>query len=336
MGRNLIVHIIVIDKFIPPFIEFVNANFDVDNHKFIILGKKSDKFGKLDAENIIFIDKKIKVLNLISYINRADKIILHGLWSHRLNQVLFINPWLYKKCYWVMWGGDFYFPEKQSFLQKYTIKSIKHFITYIKGDYELAKKLYGAKAKYHECFMYPSNLYKEYDIKQNKHKTINIQVGNSADPTNNHVEVFEKLMRYRDEDISIFVPLSYGDKEYAKEVIEKGREMFGKKLKPMTEFMPFDKYLEFLGDIDIAIFAHNRQQAMGNIITLLGLGKKVYMRCDITPWDFFEDTRVKVFDINNIEIDLIYEQVKLDNQKKIKEYFSNENYLKQWQSIFKD
>lgn len=53
-----------------------------------------------------------------------------------------------------------------------------------------------------------------------------------------------------------------------RKVIIKGKELFGEKFIPLTEFMTFEKYLEFLGSIDIAIFAHKRQQAMGNTITI--------------------------------------------------------------------
>jgi len=98
--------------------------------------------------------------------------------------------------------------------------------------------------------------------------------------------------------------------------------------------MPFEKYLEFLGEIDIAIFAHKRQQAMGNTITLLGLGKKVYMRSNITPWQLFKDIDVKVFDVDDIKINLIDEQTQKENQEKIKEYFSKENYLNQLKNLF--
>ncbi|MBD3808756.1 MAG: TDP-N-acetylfucosamine:lipid II N-acetylfucosaminyltransferase, partial [Epsilonproteobacteria bacterium] len=264
----------------------------------------------------------------------SDKIIIHGLWSNSLVKLLFLQPWLLKKCYWVMWGGDFYFPETQSWIKKQVIKRMGHFITYIKGDYELAQKWYEAKGKYHECFMYPSNLYKEYNIKPKKHGTINIQLGNSADPTNNHMDVLKQLAKYKDENIQIFAPLSYGDQEYAKEVILKGKEIFGDKFIPLTEFMPFEKYLEFLSEIDIAIFAHKRQQAMGNTITLLGLGKKVYMRSDITPWQLFKDIDVKVFDVENIDIELIDVEMQKQNQEKIKDYFSKENYLHQLQNLF--
>jgi hypothetical protein len=182
--------------------------------------------------------------------------------------------------------------------------------------------------------MYPSNLYKEYAINPKADGAINMQLGNSADPTNNHIEVLEKLVKYRDKNIKIYTPLSYGDKEYAKSVISYGQQLFGDKFVPLIEFMPFEKYLEFLSEIDIAIFAHKRQQAMGNTITLLGLGKKVYMRSDITPWQLFNDIDVKVFDVEDIQIDAIDEETKKENHQKIKEYFSEENYLKQLQNLF--
>jgi len=334
--KNSIIHIMVPEeKFAFPFIEFVNNHFPLDKHLFVILGMKNDKFEKLISKNIIFIDEKIKYLNLILLMNYSNKIILHGLWSQRINQILFVNPWLYKKCYWVMWGGDFYFPEKQPFLQRYTIKSIGHLVTYIKGDYELAKKWYGAKGTYHECFMYSSNLYKEYNVIESNHETINIQIGNSADSTNNHIEVLQRLSKYADEDIKIFVPLSYGNENYAKEVIMKGKELFGNKFKPMVDFMPFNEYLEFLGSIDIAIFAHKRQQAMGNTITLLGLGKKVYMRNDVTPWKLFNDLGVKLFDIKNINLDGINDKTKENNPYLIKEYFSENNLKVQLKGVFR-
>ncbi len=332
--NNKILHIMTLDKFLPPFIEFVNKYFNSNEHLFVVLGKNNDKFGKLDAKNIVFIDQKIKSLHLLVLMNRARKLILHGLWSHKLNQILFINPWFYKKCYWVMWGGDFYFPEKQSILQRYTIKKMGHFITYIKGDYELVEKCYGSKGIYHECFMYPSNLYKEYSVEERKHKTINIQVGNSADPTNNHLEVFMRLKKHKDKDINIFAPLSYGDKKYAKEVIRKGKEIFKDKFKPITEFMPFEKYLYFLGKIDIAIFAHERQQAMGNIITLLGLGKKVYIRSDLVSWSFFKKHKLNIYDIDTIKLDNLSNELKIFNKMKIEFLFSKEVLIMRLQKVF--
>jgi hypothetical protein len=207
-----------------------------------------------------------------------------------------------------------------------------HLATYIKGDYELAQQWYGASGKYHECFMYPSNLYQEYNIKQKKHTTINILVGNSADPTNNHLKIFDKLVKYKDEDISIYVPLSYGNQEHAKEVISKGKTMFGDKFIPLTELMPFEKYFEFLGEVDIAIFAHKRQQAFGNTVTLLGLDKKVFLDSSTVQWDFFNKHDIKVFDIKSISL----ENIKTVNKEKIKNIFSKENLIIHIEKIFSE
>lgn len=342
------------EKFIVPFVEFIKEHFDFEEHLFIINDGPSGDMSKISHyDNVILLDESynskynyLKYSNTIKpYAQKAQKIILHALFSDNKNFFLYFNQNLLHKCYWVMWGADLYVYNKprdrfrdkvRHYIRKKIYSNLGHFITYIKGDYELAKKWYDAKDEYHECFMYPSNLYKEYDIKPKAHTTINIQLGNSADTTNNHIDVLKQLAKYKDEDIKIFTPLSYGNQEYAKEVIAYGNKIFEDKFVALTEFMPFNKYLEFLGDIDIAIFAHKRQQAMGNTITLLGLGKKVYMRSDITPWQLFKDIDVKVYDVANIAIDLITEEEKIDNKQKIKEYFSKENYLKQLQNLFEN
>lgn len=324
------------------FIKFIDENFDNKKHFFYLTGKDiNGKSNVIDIRNKFDFIKNIVKLNIDLY--NSKKIIIHGFNQSYLFYLFFFQPWLLKKLYWIVWGGDLYSYLQESkslkmkilcFIRENIFKKIQHTITYIKGDYELAQKWYDLKGEYHECFMYPSNLYKEYDMKLNKHSCINIQLGNSADPTNNHIEVLEKLVKYKNGNIQIYVPLSYGDKEYTKKVIFVGKKIFGDKFIALTEFMPFEKYLEFLSKIDIAIFAHKRQQAMGNIISLLGLGKKVYIRSDITPWELFRNINVKIYDVKNINISLIDEEIKKENHQKIKDYFSKENYIKQLKNIF--
>ena len=343
-----ILHLVHNEKFIAPFIDFVKDNNIKGKHTFLYFGGEPEEIYPIpDEENIVIIYNEYnllkKIVYLIRYLFITDKIILHGLFNISVVKFLYYQPWLLKKCHWVMWGGDLYYhilakdDENYENIEKYRKKVIKgmgHLVTYIKGDYELAQKWYGAKGEYHECFMYPSNLYKEYNIKPKEQNTTNIQVGNSADPTNNHLEVFEKLEKYKDEDIRVIVPLSQGDKEYAQEVIKKGKSIFDAKFEVLTDFIPFDEYLDLLAEVDIAIFNHNRQQAMGNTITLLGLGKKVYMRTSVTPWNTFQNIGIKIFDVKNVILDLLDEEIKQQNQKRVKEYFSKENYLIQLNKLF--
>ena len=91
-------------------------------------------------------------------------------------------------------------------------------------------------------------------------------------------------------------------------------------------------YLKFLNEIDIAIFHHKRQQAMGNIINLLGMGKKVYIRAGETHTSFFENLGIKVYDLNHFDLTLKNES---GNQKIIRDYFSKENYLIQLNELLK-
>ncbi len=331
----MIVHCIVLDKFIPPFINFVKKHFQNDEHQFVFLHGEIYEYGlEPDKQNIWFTDFQT-IPEFVNYLKNADKIIIHGLWSDFFMDILYKNAFLLKKSYWIMWGGDFYFPEKQSDKKKKIIKKMGNLITDVKSDYELAKKWYGAKGKLHRCFGYPSNLYKDYEIGKKYTSSINILLGNSADPTNNHVEILERLEKYKDKNIKIYTPLSYGNQNYADFVIEKGKNIFGEKFIPLKEFLPYDEYLKLLTEIDIAIFNHNRQQAMGNIIVLLGLGKKVYIRDDVTSWNYFKDLQIAVFNINEkINLKPLDISISKENIFKIKNYFNEENLKNQWEKIF--
>ena len=128
------------------------------------------------------------------------------------------------------------------------------------------------------------------------------------------------------------MPLSYGDKKHAQAVIQQGQQWFGDKFKPLTEFMPFDEYLTLLGTIDIAIFNHKRQQAMGNTITLLGLGKTVYIRNDVSQWRFFKNKNIVVGDVQKLSnLDALNIE---NNQEKVKEYFSKEKLIEQLERLY--
>jgi hypothetical protein len=344
-------HIMSNDKFEGPCIEFLARNFDINEHIFVFIGElKHNKYiEEKYKNNILKIKNKKDIVNILRFIKstyKSKKIFLHGLFYEKIVQFLFFQPWLLKKCNWVIWGGDLYFYQKPKitikqkvyeFMRAFCIKKFNGLITYIRGDYELAKKWYRIKGKYYECFMYPSNLYKEIDFFNNKNRDekIYIQIGNSADPSNNHKEIIEKIRKYRNENIEIICPLSYGNKEYAEEIKKLGESIFGNKFIALMDFIPFEEYINILGKIDIAIFNHKRQQAMGNTITLLGLGKKVYLRNDVTQWKLFYDLGIKVYSVEDFNIKKIDNEIRLKNKEIVKKYFSEENLIKQLRKIFK-
>ena len=340
-----ILHIAPCDKFIPSFIKFIKEHFDFNEHEFLLIdgmaGHELEEDRNIRLSQRTIASRSRHYFHSIISMQQADKIILHGLFDIKIVQILFFSPWLLKKCHWVIWGGDLYSYQlgkrnkswyKNEFFRRPVIKNMGHLVTYISGDVDLARKWYGAKGEYHECLMYLSNIYKTLDVPDTQSDTINIQIGNSADPSNNHIEILDKMLPFKDKNIRIYAPLSYGDKAHAKQVISIGKELFGDKFIALTDFMPFEQYLKFLGSIDIAIFNHKRQQAMGNTITLLGLGKTVFIRSDTTQWRFFKDKNIKVYD--SIKLESLDKKEHLDNILKVKDYFSGETLIKQYSEIF--
>lgn len=330
-----ILHIAEAQNFTKPFFSLIENNFKHQDHAILSRGNINNWPAELKIKNNTLTGYKW-IFTFLKDSKNAEKIILHGLWDFRLIFMLWLTPSVLEKCYWVIWGGDLY---KYSlgtknlkwhiaeFFRRSIISRFGHLVSYIPGDVELARKWYGATGKYHDCIVYTSNIYRQHQTSEKPKTTINIQIGNSADSTNNHFEILEKLKPFLNEDICIYAPLSYGNIDYAKKVISVATEIFGDKFKPLTEPLPFDEYLCFLNKIDVAVFNHKRQQAMGNTITLLGLGKKVYMRSDITPWQMFKSHEIKIFDIEHINLEKIPENHRDSNINAIKTKFSEATLL---------
>lgn len=328
MNENKILHVMILDKFLAPFIDFVDENFGRENHHYVFITSEKYDYGLTPEHKVEFLHTDDDIfITLLDYMKMAKKIILHGLWRDKVDILLYFNQELLKKCYWIMWGGDFYFPETKSRIRHKVIKEIGFLVTGTIGDYELAKKWYKASGEHIKCFNYPSNLYKDFHMQPKIHNTINIQLGNSADPTNHHIEILQNLTKFKNENIQIFVPLSYGNKEHAKNVILKGKEIFGDKLIALTEFLSFQKYMQFLSEIDIAVFNHRRQQAFGNIISLVGMGKKVYLNSASTLNGVMTEYNLKVFDTKNISLDLLDNEQKIKNINSVKTNFSKESLV---------
>lgn len=345
MNRKIL-HIGSAEKFMPGFIELVKDNFDFNHHELCLSNGMAEK-DILPSNNIHLLADKKRYPRLKHYtqvlvkMHQADKIILHSLSDNTIVKLLFFTPWLLKKCYWVIWGNDLYtykFGRRnrrwhvREFYRRQVIKHMGYLITYMQGDIDLARQWYDAKGEYKECLMYTSNIYKSVAVTERSNTPINIQLGNSANSTNNHIEIIEKLATFENKDFRVYTPLSYSDQNHAKQVIKIGSELLADKFCPMTDFMPFNDYLKFQGTIDIGVFNNSRQQALGNIITLLGLGKTVYMRDNTSQWRLFKDKGLSIYNVRNLN-SLEY-QYHEDNVALVKQYFSKETLISQLSEIF--
>lgn len=338
-------HIADPQTFTKPFFKYVSEHFDASEHVILTRAQSDSWPVELQVKHESYVGRRWLFSFLFSA-KRSKKIFIHGLFNNYLVLILLFQPWLWKKCYWVIWGGDLYstLGEKKGYksrlvqwMRKKVIQHIGHLITYVEGDVELARERLGAKGQYHECLMYMSNIF-DYDfdvyVARKSSSGFSIQLGNSAASTNNHKQALDIIAEKKSENISVYMPLSYGEGSEVEDIISYGYSILGDKFNPITDFMKYEDYQAFMKNIDIAFFYHNRQQAMGNTINYLGMGKKVYLKKGTSQWRFFNRLGVKVYDAELFDLTTMSEDDIQSNFRIVSDYFSYKNLNRQLERLF--
>ncbi|MFV8844164.1 TDP-N-acetylfucosamine:lipid II N-acetylfucosaminyltransferase [Serratia fonticola] len=162
----------------------------------------------------------------------------------------------------------------------------------------------------------------------------NILVGNSATSTNNHLEAFDLLNSIGFKNREIIVPLSYGDLSYGAELVNIGATLLGDSFSPLIDFMSPVEYIDKINQCGFVIMNHVRQQAVGNIIIMLYLGAKVFLREENPTYKFFKNEGVVLFTIQelsknhaHLKFSLTDEEVKL-NRSILDAIWSNKALVK--------
>jgi len=353
----MIYHHLVASPYSERFIQFIIDNsdsFNIDEHCFLIYQPVRSTFrvtikGQCNYKAFPNSWDFVKAHVLISKNNR---IIIHGLFNPIFLAYLFVRRKLIKQCTWSIWGDDVYFYRNKNksfkmqvleFIRKSVIPQIPIITSFIKGDFETVKMVYGSRAFYlYSLSPTPldfSSIHIHQRIKSS-HDGLVVLLGNSGDPANNHIEVLDSLARFKDENIIIITPLSYGNKSYIQLITNYGKQIFGTKFIVLSEFMHTDEYAKLLASVDIAIMNHAYQQGLGNILALLAMGKKVFVRSDTTTHNFFNQKGIIVFDtidLLKMSFNAIIEfdpNIGIENALKLQHEFSEDKTTSSWQEVF--
>lgn len=362
----MIVHVMGHSMYTTDFYSFINDNFDHSNQLFVTGKAKDPRAQSPIGLNRQTTDVEIvapkNILRYISVLDAADGIVLHGIFSAKhLMLISKKKEWLRKSC-WVVWGGDIYRhnDEHRRFREKaeeyFKIKygpEIGYIAPLVRKDLPLVEQWYRVKGEAH-FVSYPVPLHRKgvlerilkqgYDKHVSSDRTVNIVLGNSATKTNCHMEALDVLAGYRDQNIKLYIPLSYGFhgyEEYAGEVLSYAWKIFGTdKVVPILEKMDGEEYTDFLSKMDVAVFYNDRQQAMGNIAILLASGAKIYIRDDTNMWEHYKTLGYSLDNAYDISSTLFadfctYNQVKKENNMgQIKKYLDIRIIREKWQRLF--
>ena len=343
--QTKVLHLFIADKFTKPLIPFLNANFGLADHFFLgVLDHQSRK--DFDYPNVKFLNSPLRkyffknLFLFYKHCKQADKIVIHG---SVFNYFFLIFPFFLKKTYWIIMGSELYtIPGNNSLsirIRKFVLSRVSHHVTHIEGDSALANQLLHSNAQLIYSPLYLSNTVNTSDFEIShlaSKETLHVLVGNSLSRNNNHFQIFEWLSDLKDDNLKVYVPLSYGnDIAYRDQVIAKGRDMFKENFFPITEFMAIESYRAFLKTIDVAIFNHSRQEALGVTLTLLSLGKPVYVNPNTTSYQSLIKKGLQVFDNQLIrDFGLRQDRDVAANKLILEKYYSTDSLLNSYKIIY--
>ena len=364
--QKKILHIFPESMFIEDFFLFIERNYSDIKHDFIVIDiggsgeatKIKERF--IDKYNVVNIStfniKDVKVLhNKLRKSKSYDNIIFHSLSLNYLLISLLTNIKAVKKATVVFWAiqdaGPFIIPKDRNEkirswiyekLRCFIIPRFKYISTVIDSEYERIKPIYNITAAYKLC-KYPRDkpCVKE-QAKEKKSNYINIQAGHAGFELTNTTETLNILKKFKDENIRIFSPLSYGNKNYINDVIKTGKEIFGQKFIPLTNQMSGDKYEKLLSYMDIYIHNSTGQMGLGNIDINMALMNKVYLNDKGVVYNDYvmQGYNVsRVSDINNQSFDVFshYDTEDAKNNKKLSDDLLNDsNFIKIWDNLLLD
>jgi hypothetical protein len=335
-------------------LDFLAAHFDLSDHLFIFQCRRSGVDLPVDDKHVLYLPGYANLIKIKRLISDCERVYFHLLPMGPVIFFWFLHKTVFLKAVWVYWGADVYeYRKRHSGLKhflyhlarKRIIRLIPDIAGYLEGDYNLIREHYPTGAKYHHViYPIPTNfeMCDRLMKKQGRESAQTIVlVGNSGNESNRHLEAFRLLEKFHSNGFLILCPLSYGAKKasYVQEVIREGNRIFGNNFRPVVDFMPPDKYLEMLNEVDVAVMNHDRQQGLGNTLSLLYLGKKVFLRPETTSYGYFQDKQVRVFDINSIK-DLSTDDFArisgsdcLRNRDILRNEFSDANYRRNWGAI---
>lgn len=332
----------------------INKLYCKNEHFFLIHQWEGEREYSLSNGKVVQKVNWRVMLELIKYIIFSKKIILHSLFIDQKMHVIFalLSLFMHKKFLWYIWSADLYnehFSEIQlkktdfkkqikKFMREIIIWRLEAIIVVAEGDYNAAKSWYKTRAKMIQA-EYAYNLLKNGKGHRKSHKGINILAGHNAAPCCKHIEMFEHLTKHNNKDIKVFSVLTYPkDEDYIEMVIKRGKKILRDKFIPITEWMPYEEYVQFLGEIDIAVFEGNIQMGAGNIFNLLFLGKKVYLSAENSIYGQLRKEGVRCYlttEIkNNSFFELIEENIKNENRRILEELFSDNTFKKKWDMVF--
>lgn len=215
--------------------------------------------------------------------------------SKILDRIKVNTPYLFNKYYKFRTGEEWDY-----YLLKRNLNKISIVNTVTFSEKEIFKKSQFKGKFIHipigtiELFLGGIDIEKKTNTHDSEYPTVFL--GHSAYSENNQFDVFKAL---KDNNFKgqIICPVSYGSKEYAEKLIEYGTGLFGRKVTFIKDYLSQKEYNTQMQKADFYINNSIIQQGVGNLITALYIGKKVFLNEKGKVYEYLLHLGIKPFSI---------------------------------------
>lgn len=219
------------------------------------------------------------------------------------------------------------------------IKKIDYCCTPIDADHKLIQRFFNPKIQRIEFSITGIEDFADAIDKKDEYpsKSNIIQIGNSADPSNNHFEILKKISATNFSG-KVYCPLSYGQENYSVQLQIDVRKIFTiNDLEFMSEFLPREQYFKKLSTTGFAVMGHKRQQSFGNSLALLFFGAKLFLRKQSPIYKQFKKWGLIVFEIeSHLSSKALSSFLSIDEQKKNRKIITERLSAKKLEEFYKN
>lgn len=352
------IHIFPSQKFFSIFYEMLEERMNISEHLFIIDNwavEDNDIYKifkiverkNIENHNILFFDGIHEVsdiiwedvnINLIyreqgiqEKLSSVVKIILHSVQFTVKMQKMLIQ-WIEDfgdKMIWLCWGRDSNYGDE--FILKPVMKKIRSGYAPLAQIDEIWNN-YGMRVKEAKIGGYAYVPYIDTSEMEDCQDTDckNILLGYSA--YGNIEYGLDLIYRWKDKNIKIYCPLSYGSTSYRDTIIAKGKAMFGDKFIPIIDYMETRIYYQFLNSMDVAVIPVTELAGGTTITYLQSRNIKIYLVQENVK-------RYRSLGIHAKDIELLktqsFEEF-LEKDESISGNINNDIIVEEWMKVLND
>lgn len=236
-----------------------------------------------------------KLFELLNNLKGNEQVVFHGLFDMHIWKKLLFNP-IIKRSSCVLWGGELYRHTKAGRTLKQRVVHVLHALVINRfnqvfalnpGDAQLAQAV--LKRKKVAVLPYPLIGMKVTSTPTpsefSKQHPLKILLGNSAAPSNNHIDALNNLAHLANSNIQIVMPLNYGgEPNYVAQVIAHASKLFAHKVTAITTMLSKAQYDALLNEVHLTVFAQQRQQGLYVAYAMLLMGKPLFLLGDTSSY----------------------------------------------------